>query len=75
LSHHLDAEPKTQFGKVLLRKKVASVKPLADDIRNDHNQIRQKHALHTLSLISGRKFHTEENGLEHANGWLSRHGK
>jgi hypothetical protein len=28
----------------------------------------------TLGVISGRAYHNEDDGVENAKGWLSRHG-
>ena len=74
LAHHIDAGPKDNVAKYLLRLKRHAVSALAPAIRDDGNPIQRDHALRTLAMISGRKYHREPNGLSHAKKWLDRHG-
>jgi hypothetical protein len=36
-------------------------------------EARVDHAVQTLALITGRPYHREKNGREHAKAWLGRH--
>lgn len=74
LAHHIDAAPKDNVARFLLRRKRQAVAALAGHIRDDENPTRRDHALRTLAMISGRQYHREPNGLDHARAWLSRHG-
>lgn len=74
LAHHIDAGPKDNVARFLIRRKQQAVAVLADNIRDDTNQTQRDHALRTLAMISGRKYHREPDGLDHARAWLDRHG-
>jgi hypothetical protein len=58
----MDAKPRDDVAHLLMMHRKLS------DARRDH-------ALQTLALITGRADHREKNGREHAQEWLSRHGK
>lgn len=76
LSHHTDTDPKNDFARYLMRAKRQAVPELSRQMASaavgsdPHRQ-----ALHTLSLITGRNFHLEADGAQHAEAWLERHGQ
>ncbi|MGH2509322.1 MAG: alkaline phosphatase family protein, partial [Ktedonobacteraceae bacterium] len=74
LAHHVDVGPKNNVANFLIRRKQQAVAVLANAIRNDGDPIGRDHALRTLSLITGRKYDREPDGLVHARNWLARHG-
>ena len=75
LAHHRDAGPSDNFGRFLMMRKRQAVKHLAAMIRDDSlPEDQRQHALRTLGLVTGRGYHREADGLEHAKGWLERHG-
>lgn len=75
LAHHIDAGPKDNVARFLIRRKQQAVAALASSIRDDSNPVQRDHALRTLAMITGRKYYREPNGLEHARNWLARHGR
>jgi phospholipase C len=70
-----DATPRDNVARFLMRKKRYAVVGLETRLRDASvSQEQREHALHTLALISGRKFHLEqEDKFENARGWLARH--
>jgi len=72
----MDAKPRDDVAHFLMHRKRQAVAPLAAAIRDDNlSDARRDHALQTLALITGRAYHREKNGREHAQEWLSRHGQ
>jgi phospholipase C len=76
LAHHNDAAPRDAIVRFLMRRKRQAVAHFARQIRDDSLPKEQRdHAVHTLGVISGRKYHREERGLDSAQAWLQRHGQ
>jgi phospholipase C len=76
LAHHNDIAPKEALARYLMRQKRLAVPQLAAQIRATHRaSAEHKHAVRTLGLLTGRQYHNEEAGSEHALGWLARHGQ
>lgn len=74
LAHHKDLKPRNKLTSYLILKKRLAVPRLGKILRdNSISDIERTHALHTLSLITSRKFHLEPNGLQNARSWLGRH--
>jgi Phosphoesterase family len=69
-----DVTPRDNVARFLMRKKRYAVVGLDKRLRDasaSHEQ--REHALQTLALVSGRKFHLEqEDKFENANRWLAR---
>jgi phospholipase C len=75
LAQSKDATPRDNVARFLMRKKKYAVVGLETRLNDASVSPDQcDHALQTLSLISGRKFHLEErNKYEKANVWLKQH--
>jgi hypothetical protein len=75
LALHKDASPRDNVARFLMRKKSYAVVGLQTRLHDDSVTPEQRQqALHTLALISGRKFHLEEgDGFQNADRWLGRH--
>lgn len=76
LAHHIDASPKDGFARYLMQSKRKAVGHVARQLRSreaTHEQ--RRHAQQTLALLTGRQYHREQDGQEHAESWLRRHGQ
>lgn len=63
------------YARFLMHQKRRALPCLAERIRDEGLPLAaREHAVHTLALISGRRFHREKDKLAHADKWLRRHG-
>ena len=71
-----DKQPlREQFAKFLGHQKPRALPALARILRDPKVSNDQRHhALRTLAVITGRKFHREQNGLVNADQWLKKYG-
>ncbi len=71
-----DKQPlREQFAKFLGHQKRRALPALARMLRDPKaSSDRRNNALQTLAIITGRKFHREQNGVANADQWLKKHG-
>jgi phospholipase C len=63
------------YAHFLMRQKRRALAVLGERLRNANlSGAERDHAVHTLALITGRRFHREANNREVAGAWLKRHG-
>lgn len=68
-----DVRPRDAVAEFLMRKKRYAVVGIQRRLlQEDLSPAQRQHSLQTLALITGRKFHREENGLGNAKDWLNK---
>lgn len=76
LAHHNDVAPKDDFARYLMLRKRLAIPRLAQQVRTaDPTSAEHQHAIRTLGLVTGRQYHNEAAGSDHARAWLARHGQ
>ena len=74
LAHPTDVKPRDNIVHFLMHSKKQAVLYLAQQLNNENiTPAERNHALRTLSIISGRKYHREKDGVKNAKAWLSKH--